>query len=60
MHDVTLFVAVHSPKSRHCSITFHVTAQWCDNACLEMWAVELPEILKLSLEMRRSSRIRDT
>ena len=31
MHDVTLFVAVHSPMSRYCSITFSVTAQSVDN-----------------------------
>ena len=30
MHDNTLFVAVHSPKSHHKSITFSVTVQLCD------------------------------
>jgi hypothetical protein len=30
VHDNTLFVAVHSPKSHHKSITFSVTVQLCD------------------------------
>ena len=48
MHDVTLFVAVHSPMSRYCSITFSVTAvsQQC-LFILEMWTVQLREILNV-------------
>ena len=35
VHDVTLFVAVHSPMSGYCSATFSVTVQSSDNACLQ-------------------------
>jgi len=35
VHDVTLVVAVHSPMSRYCSITFSVTVQSSYNTFLE-------------------------
>jgi hypothetical protein len=34
-YDVALFVAVHSPKSRYCSIIFSITVQSSSNAFLE-------------------------
>jgi hypothetical protein len=35
VHDVTLVVAVHSPRSRYCLIIFSVTVQSSDNTFLE-------------------------
>ena len=50
VNDVTfIFVAVLSPMSNYCSITFSVTVQ-SDNAFKkEMWTLQLPEMLILCL-----------
>ena len=49
MNDVTLFVAVLSPMSNYCSITFSVTVQSDNDFKKEMWTLQLPETLILCL-----------
>ena len=54
MHDVTLFLAVHSPMYRYCLITFSVTVQLSDNAAIfrNVDHTVAENIETMSLEMR--------